>query len=501
MIRYILLIIVSVMLFSSCYRDLGHYDYTTIDSVRIENISKKYPDKIMFEDTLKIFPEVTHREGNFSYKWYRHVGDVSLELISEGKDLIYPVVHAGNNLFKFIVKDDDLGIEEWVHTSCFVTSKTSQGLYVLKETGDGNCDLDMFYSPDKGMENLLESKYGAPMPGVPRMLDYWGYQWEDYDNDTIVRIPSIRVVTDKDLWVINSYDFNRVMQLDQMFLDESMDDVMVNSLQSTKNLTILNYNDGKCCLFNNTTGSRFLPELMGDYSMNSQMVNCYNGTNFYVFDEKTESFRYLSGTASRPGELSRSIVNGIPVVNINKKLIYMGELKMSSGVALMKNKKEIPDSLFIYTLKFTTASASSLVGLTVDTITGNAKLFNAKLFCCHKHHDFLYFVCDEGEGSVVYYYDMKGRREQEVWRSGGEKITHLQYVHEGYFYGGNPIAPEYMKLVVSTYKDGKYKIRYFRTVAGKLEAIEDEVYEGEGKVMKVIKVKDDKEPVWMYYAS
>lgn len=487
---YILFLVISA---ASCYKDIGNYSYVDIEEIMIENMFEKYPDQILFRDTLRINPTVKHRDGVFSYSWYRKISDLEMEFIHEGKKLVYPIVHSGFNLLYFKVRDEEIGYEQFQTTSFQVLSETSQGVYVLKENEHGATDIDLFISDTIVRDNLLSVKFGTQFKGKPLTIDYWGYQWADINNDTIIRVPSLRVVSDEELWVLDSERFTKVNTFDSLFMESAPQNREINAFLTVPKVTTL-VNDGRVFLFNEENSSRFIAELMGDYELAPYLVSTYMGQAIYCYDQISQSFKYITTYTSRLQSFSRSVINGISLVNTGKSMRFFGQSKMALGVALLENNAK--DSLFVYQLKFNPSNSSTITAINVDTLDQSYMMHQADIIAMHKMQDYLYYNVDH----KIYCYDFASQKEYLVLETDGE-ITALDFLNDYYYFSDqSPIKPQYMKLVVSTYLNGNYSIKYYKTIANTLESTSEE-YRGKGKVVRSIKVKKADNPIWMYYVN
>lgn len=162
-----------IISFSSCYDDLGNYNYTELNSISIEGInSSVWYEKLANIDTLFINPELTfahgNSDGNLVYEWLLiSVNDTYNKdsipmaeqrtgyVIGREKNLNYPVKErSGNYVGFFNVTDARTGITYADNFFLKVKTALSEGWMVLCEGEEGRARLDMI-SYVSSTENLV----------------------------------------------------------------------------------------------------------------------------------------------------------------------------------------------------------------------------------------------------------------------------------------------------------------------------------------------------------
>lgn len=71
---YLLTAFAALLSFTSCYDDLGNYDYQEINEVKVRGlVTGRYIQKYSFSDTYDFYPEITYtqnkNEDNYEYRW------------------------------------------------------------------------------------------------------------------------------------------------------------------------------------------------------------------------------------------------------------------------------------------------------------------------------------------------------------------------------------------------------------------------------------------------
>lgn len=150
--RYVLLMLIFVCSFSSCYEDKGNYDYRAMNDIEITLPLPDDNNEFVLGDVLNIQPKLVFSQGvdskSLLYLWTFNGTEISTEpalkwtIDMEGqyKDL------------RLAIKDEDTGVTYYGSTMISVTSVyVSDGWVVLSEK-DGNTMLSYMRSTKKEIE-------------------------------------------------------------------------------------------------------------------------------------------------------------------------------------------------------------------------------------------------------------------------------------------------------------------------------------------------------------
>lgn len=150
--RYVLLMLIFVCSFFSCYEDKGNYDYRAMNDIEITLPLPEGNNKFVLGDVLNIQPKLVFSQGvdskSLHYLWTFNGTEISTEpalkwtIDMEGqyKDL------------RLAIKDEDTGVTYYGSTMISVTSVyVSDGWVVLSEK-DGNTMLSYMRSTKKEIE-------------------------------------------------------------------------------------------------------------------------------------------------------------------------------------------------------------------------------------------------------------------------------------------------------------------------------------------------------------
>jgi hypothetical protein len=167
------LLIIALAL-SACYEDnstLATKEISDIVIVALENERVIAYTGYVLERQPKI--TTNYAEDQLNYAWYlcRTIGGYQQQLIGSEKNLSYEVnLPAGSYTIVCEVSSKENSYTVTTSMALDVSTEFARGFYVLKETADGNTELDFHTSDTTSILDLLTKLEGAPMSGAPRTL-------------------------------------------------------------------------------------------------------------------------------------------------------------------------------------------------------------------------------------------------------------------------------------------------------------------------------------------
>ncbi len=170
----IILLIFSILLLGSCYKDLGtsEKDYREINEIDIKGIDDLYAKDV--DDSLSIFPEVKGTlysdTSKFNYSWEIDNKIVSTEL----KLNIIVDFMPGNKISRFIVEDKGTTIKKYFRFNLNVSSSTAGNLIMVLSKSKGKAELSYLRldKPANWAINFYEERYGVPLGNNPQKLGF-----------------------------------------------------------------------------------------------------------------------------------------------------------------------------------------------------------------------------------------------------------------------------------------------------------------------------------------
>ncbi|MBL1409486.1 PKD-like family lipoprotein [Sphingobacterium faecale] len=184
-----------LFVFGSCKKDLGNYEYTTIDSVFIADIEETYTTKAA--STLQIHPKLLLASGkqintdDYTYRWAAYKIGMNLPpvIIGEENTLDQKVtLDIGSYTIYYTIKEKESEISWTKKFKLQITSGYNGGWMILAED-NGKARIDFFeYDHATGtypkahrnfQENIRDAA-GNPigLPGRPKFITTWNNQTE-----------------------------------------------------------------------------------------------------------------------------------------------------------------------------------------------------------------------------------------------------------------------------------------------------------------------------------
>ena len=153
----ILIGILSVVLFTSCYEDKGNYDYTPVENVHIGEMASKYT--IGFGDTLKINPKCisltdTTEIVDWEYLW--KIGQV--KVIGNELNLRYVADTVGSFTAFLQITNPETGLSYFREFLLSITSPYSMGWMILTKRAEGTA-LDFLSPETREIEGVKQQVY------------------------------------------------------------------------------------------------------------------------------------------------------------------------------------------------------------------------------------------------------------------------------------------------------------------------------------------------------
>ncbi len=502
--KQIVYICVFLLCSMSCYEDFGNYDYNRLPEIIIEGIERDFGAKQLFVDSLIIKPKISfgeEDESSFETTWYNSK-DGKLDTITHNSELRLLMNEAGVINYIFEIVHKELGLSKRVFTKVFVASEMQRGFYILKETADANTDMDGFIRLGEDeynyLPNLITEKMGEPLLGKPIDLDYWDWQYNDFEKGEITTERVLRPASEKDIAIFRMTDFDYIGGMDELFFDVGKGDLKIEGIKSINGTTLIFYNDGRLRTMPNTVVSRFQLELNGAYELEPMMCSS-SKQNMYVYDKLKSSF-YVIGSASIALHTSPDINSDkkyMPMNNWDADLRFFGRgqgnlppTNMNAGIgyALLQKKKD-PDSLFLVHISLNSASVGGAGNFSdigqIDTLPTGLALKRGELYAMHEYEKLLFFSI----GNRVFSYNLMTQKEDLVIGESDfpeenglpDEITYLRYIRNNYDGG----EYRFDRLFVGGYKDGHYTLYAYNLVAGKPVGT-PLMWSGEGKIKKIV---------------
>lgn len=480
---------------TACYEDDSTWGTETIPDIEIG----KFRDTSIVSyngNKLEVIPDVTttYPDETLSYAWYYYSGadNSSLEeglkdgyrtrRICETKDLSYEVnLPSGTYTFILEVKTS---MNSYVRTESMkvsVTTPFSGCFYVLKETADGNTELDLLNAGEMTV-NVLTEMTGAPMKGKPVNMNYiFNQSYLDDESLDYKATKAMYLFSEEDTRVFETENFREVLNRNTLFYEGVQSDehprTVLNALVMVL-LTDKGFYTSQPADFSSCSGKYGMPIGVGG-SKHVQGMGMIMGMMSFVFWSEAEHHLYFTdfngqGSTLLEYELPENVAeanlscvgSGQNVVGDNERVWFLTEdaatgkrylLILEGGASAVTEVRSLDASLNI-------AQA--------DIIAGNGLSSTV-----------IYAVND----NVLWAYDLVTAKEFEIPLPGvssGETISYVsnQYMNADSF---SDDSYNFDDLVVGTYDNGKYKLYIYDELSGGAPQRAVIPYEGTGRVQSV----------------
>lgn len=500
----ILSICLFVLLASACYDDKGNYDYHEISTIKTEGLEKSYT-KTSYQDVLHLEPTVTASggESDFDYLWTLNLTkgsgttsnkiEIVLDTIGTERILDFPVnIKQGYYDLTLRVTNKSNQLETYEVMSLSVTTKFSEGFYLLKDMGNST-DVDL-HVPDNSVVNDIFLKMdGERMPAAPVSLGLDpGYCFIDDATAEHVITKALTVCTENDVRISNIEDMSTIYTHNTMFL--SGDAPEEKPYYVWRNAYGVGYLSDQGAYFSTQaavwdllgTGKFGFPAMVNEEEDTKPNRNgVFAEYCFYYLDELKGRFLYLdfNGGLHTYSDLDKDNNEKPNKPNgITHHLKFFGHNYLSNthtGYALFEDENTAGKH-YIYQMVLNTYPYNPIEKVT--EVAASSKLNGANLFAMNElTAKMLYFV----NNNQLYMYDLEQNTEEPLNPTDmatGEEIT---YISNRYWTGDTDADDNFDYLVFATHKDGKYKVYLYEILGGKPYGKPVRVLEGEGKVVKM----------------
>ena len=472
--KYILGILI-MLLATSCYKDLGNYDYGNKTAIQIDSIKNLY--EIYSGDTLHIVPEITSYSKVVSYEWslYDSLQQVTeVTVLSTEKDLHQLIVlPQGIYQIEYRITDAD-GYTQIATSIVNVITEFSEGFYVLKEI-EGNSDLDLYPSNANPISDLMLNLYEERLRGVPQ--DLFIAPNHQYIDDTLAKMREyvIYPVTEEETRMIKVQDMETLFNYEDFFyLPPAEKEQPMSFVYGSISRTLLT--DCNAYTYNTMAG---WPS--GKYNDHSAYINGDTAIqpapyvavsvmgNVTFYDNLNGQFLYLNDFGSFI-QYKEETGRLIPPFGLNCNIVYMRQPKSGgTAYAIMENKDN--KQRYIFTLDKIGSTNANPIGQ-VDTLPENLHIYEAENFTISEDGIFIFY----NVRNQLYSYEIANKQEMSLnLNLDGEHICMIDYLY-------CLRAPAWHKFIVATSNGKSYKLYLFDAFGNRPDSsVSPIIYEGNGK--------------------
>ncbi len=506
--KYIYILVIVLMaglLLTGCYdKENTIHRLPNLAIGNIANGSVKTGEPIRVSPTCMMGGE----EVECTYNWYRYHGSEA-ELISEDSRLEWRVDTIGSVTLQVEATHVETGIQALLSFSYTIVPRIDRGWLILKETVDGNTDMDLSLVQADGTEfaaDVLSLALGEPMRGRPvSLLSTDNYLWYNPETGSAERNQvCLTPVSEKEILMYRVADENILARNEDLFYE--VPDFTSGNMEAYMKLSgsaSLIYG-GQAYLMQGGAAA-FMPSLLGNYHLAPYLV-CYGYSNpMLVYDELSSSFGLLQASGNMSTTMEIKYFDNayrdldelrISPSGMNADLIYMGQTDGSvdpehltnygTAYALMR-KKDDRENLLLYGLTSYEwySGTHGPIRFAREIPVSRCEAFaSADFYTMHQTRNQIYFIKD----NRLSYYDIDNDSfVMDVHTFEGE-VTYCKYIANNYDYNESTWSPpvydsRFDRLVVATSSGTGYTIYSFNwSVNGGLTLVPDLEMRGEGKV-------------------
>lgn len=244
--KYILLLCLCLMAcLSGCFDDDSTVatEAKRAHEIKVEGLPQD-TSAVAFSSVLELVPVVEgFTDDELLFNWYIYggqfgeKGEYRKNKIYEGKKLAYPVeLKIGRYSVICEATHKETGYFGLTEFSLDVTSAFSNGFYALKETADGNSELDFYNYQEKTTHNdLLTRQFGAPLNGKPRNMNAV-YKKVHLDPETAISTYATGMFItcgENDFSMYNTVDMSLMFDRSSLFYADMKEDEIPYAMATT----------------------------------------------------------------------------------------------------------------------------------------------------------------------------------------------------------------------------------------------------------------------------
>lgn len=264
---------------TSCINDDSNYIGVDVPNIEVSGIEDNYEAVSFVGQHLKINPVVNTGYKDVKYEWYlcsKQTGQTTASgdtiqpvLIGTEKNLDYEVNIAPAQYQLRLKCIAENGFVNTIATYLSVVTEFSKGFYILKETADGNSDLDLFTLNGKMNSNLISAVHGKPLSGAPLMLNiaYEGYYINEETNQMEYTNKVVVTTESGDFASYRCTDLKKLFDRSNIKFDEMGPDEKVITIYNSEMYELLLTNKGS---YGITVNSPYFKPNSGRYPLPSE---------------------------------------------------------------------------------------------------------------------------------------------------------------------------------------------------------------------------------------
>lgn len=508
--KYTIYILLSLFVttFYACLDDKSTIADHEVEDLHVTGLKSHYSIKSL--GSLNIEPMVYSADptDEFRYEWYlfnqKKDNELTPEkvkgyLVSEDSVLNYQV-HVKSGNYRLILKVYSKKTGLMAQTSATVGVAETNGFFILKETAEGNTDLDLFditTGNTKGVlyADRLKSLMGASLEGKPRHLDVI-YDQAFLDPDSLANGREFTVIdntfcitTEKnDIRFIRYADFLEILPRERMFYKVPDNLVPYRAIHYNGDWYVFMLAAGGV---HRVMKGNTIYEDIGSFSdpmigaaPGSTHLAYSNNSVFFYWDATSHLIASFHGAYLIPGETSSNVEN-YSLSDIPYEMQFVGHTstkQVTYDVAFLQEKDRSAAYLYFLNVgEFETTLDSvakydrtSLMSRATEVaINSNGSINSAP---------YLYFVAD----NKFYAHSLvTDKADEDVTLEGIDPNEKIVYLSNQYWKDLNDETRNFDYIIVGTQQGDVYKVYFYNIIGGKPSGAPVYRIVGNGKMKQV----------------
>ncbi len=472
-------------LMTSCFSDDSSAWTQEVSDISISGIESSYTVTSLIGERLIITPVIKtdFKESDINYQWLlisantgktNDKGEViEPELLSSTKDLDFVVdLPPGEYQLRLYVKAMSNDYTATAFASLMVQTDFSQGFYILKETAEGNTELDLLNAKDVLSENLLTKVKGVALQGKPLlMIPYYKMRYIDTQTDEVATDNCLLLNTDaNNYYIVRTTDLATIIDRSNLFFDEAPADEIPYALhQNVTGSTVLMTNKGIYTVSGGT----------GQFGVAREKVPT---SKYYVYDPGA----YGGGSFWDPenhrlmGKNYNQRVSALTANLGNYECMYCGYVNMATAKNIFVLRDNSSGKRYLYAIRGTLSAMSLNASYEIDA---NSHMGKATYYASNARTATYVYCVDGGQ---IYACNIGNAELGEVAiRPEGipanETITYVA----NQFWFSNYLGTPFDYLIVCTQSGNNYKLYFYTMNGGAPVGAPVKTVQGTGIVKKI----------------
>lgn len=492
----ILFIMFVPLLVVSCIEDDSVYGEDTM-SIEISDVETMYNVVSFSGETLNINPTVTTSfpEEDMEYEWSyfdysKSVGVASSDtlqasVICKEKNLNYVSRLAdGDYGFIFKARSKSTGYTQSVQTHVYAASALSKGFYVLKETIDGNSDVDLYNADEKLLiKDVFTDNMGAPIKGKPLHMDVVGNQSYLDSIESVPAASNLMCVTTKEGGVkwVRIRDCRIVKSYEDCHYEPIEGEIPYRTVRINQLAYYVTSNGVYTADINHGTGT------FGEAVYNSFGSTHLTSTRFnqlIYWNPQTRSLGMIDGSGYSCSFLNRltdyqQMIKYRPTYQ-QMDCLFMGDnmVNWNDQIIIVMQGLADPSQRVIY---FVTTNMSQASLVAVRELDPSAHIAQADKYAINYQQATLLYGLHNNK---IYSLDLNNNSsvEEELSFAGLPENEQITYIANKYIKAG---VNQFDYFVVGTQSGSTYKLYFYGMVGGKPDGNPVFTISGSGKMVNV----------------